>query len=117
MANKYLSETKIILPVAPNEGHKHVIESHAPQGVTCVKVVRQDENLTEGIPEWAVSNGWFTINALRKTGSALITFEYSNGITEQINVSVYDPSAPPITDNVLFTVPKTAGSVTLIIER
>lgn len=117
MVNKYLNTAEVYIPISPNAGCKIAVESHAPAGVTCINVTRQDEALTENVPEWAVTNGWFTINALQKTGSALITFNYSDGVTEQINVKVYDPSAPPTNTDVSFTVPKSAQSVTLIIER
>lgn len=117
MANKYLSRNTVEIPISPNAGFKIAIESHAPQGVSCLKVTLADGELTEGIPESAVTNGWFTINAKSKVGTGMIEFQYSDGITEQINVKVFDPSAPPTGADVSFYVPKSAKSVTLIIER
>lgn len=112
--NTYLSETSITLPPPITEGYKKGITARLPAGVTCTGVTRGNPEITEGIPAQSVTNGWFTINAL-KVGESDISFMFSNGVKEVIHVVVKEPSQPQT--EATFTVPKTANKVILIIER
>lgn len=114
MSNSKLSETKVIIPVQPNDGWKKAVTCKQQNGIICTGVSRSDESIVDGIPAWAVTNGWFTINAL-KVGVCDIVFTFSDGSSETINVTVNDPNQS--VNEVIFQVPKSATKVVLVIER